>query len=367
MVRHHFFLPAMFITSTATDFCRSGSAATHLRRGVRLWQSRSHSVSMCVALCATAFLAIIFAGAASAQSFPSKPIKIVVPNAPGGAADITARTVGQKLAEALGQPVVIENKPSAGGVIAGEQVAKADADGHTILLISSGTAVSAALFKSLPFDTRKDFAPVSKLASFDLAIAVAEGGKFTNFAELLAYARANPGKLNIGTPQVGTTQNLAAELFKSAAAIDVQIVPFNGTPPVIAALRGGNIDAMVEILGPLMPQITSKALRPVALLGDQRTAVLPDVPIAGEGGGSLANFGAASWNGLAVPAKTPKDVVAKLNRELVRILALPEVKQRLADLTLVAQSSTPEQLAQLLDSDIKKWAIVIERAKIQKQ
>lgn len=322
---------------------------------------------MCVALCATAFLAIIFAGAASAQSFPSKPIKIVVPNAPGGAADITARTVGQKLAEALGQPVVIENKPSAGGVIAGEQVAKADADGHTILLISSGTAVSAALFKSLPFDTRKDFAPVSKLASFDLAIAVAEGGKFTNFAELLAYARANPGKLNIGTPQVGTTQNLAAELFKSAAAIDVQIVPFNGTPPVIAALRGGNIDAMVEILGPLMPQITSKALRPVALLGDQRTAVLPDVPIAGEGGGSLANFGAASWNGLAVPAKTPKDVVAKLNRELVRILALPEVKQRLADLTLVAQSSTPEQLAQLLDSDIKKWAIVIERAKIQKQ
>ena len=315
----------------------------------------------------SALIAVVFAATASAQTFPTKPIKIVVPNAPGGAADITARTVGQKLSEALGQPVVIENKPSAGGIIAGEQVAKSEADGHTILLISSGTAVSEALFKALPFDTRKDFAPVSKLASFDLAIAVAESGNFNTFAEWLAYAKANPGKLNMGTPQVGTTQNLAAELFKSAAGIDVQVVPFNGTPPVIAALRGGNIDAMVEILGPLMPQITSKALRPLALLGGQRAVVLPCVPTAREAGGSLANFSAASWNGLAVPAKTPKDIVAKLNRELVRILALPDVKQRLYDLMLVAQSSTPEQLAQLLDSDIKKWTDVIERAKIQKQ
>lgn len=304
---------------------------------------------------------------ACAQTFPTKPIRIVVPNAPGGAADITARTVGQKLSEALGQPVVIENKPSAGGVIAGEQVAKADADGHTILLISSGTAVSAALFKSLPFDTRKDFAPVSKLASFDLAIAVSVDSRFKSFNELLAYARANPGKLNIGTPQVGTTQNLAAELFRSAAGIDVQVVPFNGTPPVIAAIRGGNIDAMVDILGPLMPQITSKALRPVALLGDHRAPQLPDTPIAREAGGSLTNFSATSWNGLAVPAKTPKDVVLKLNRELVRILALPDVRQRLAELTLVAQSSTPEQLGELLDADIKRWSGVIERAKIPKQ
>ena len=322
---------------------------------------------MRVRLYVSALIAVVFAATASAQTFSTKPIKIVVPNAPGGAADITARTVGQKLSEALGQPVVIENKPSAGGIIAGEQVAKSEADGHTILLISSGTAVSEALFKALPFDTRKDFAPVSKLASFDLAIAVAESGNFKTFAEWLAYAKANPGKLNMGTPQVGTTQNLAAELFKSAAGIDVQVVPFNGTPPVIAALRGGNIDAMVEILGPLMPQITSKALRPLALLGDQRAVVLPGVPTAREAGGSLANFSAASWNGLAVPAKTPKDIVAKLNRELVRILALPDVKQRLYDLMLVAQSSTPEQLAQLLDSDIKKWTDVIERAKIQKQ
>ncbi len=306
----------------------------------------------------------------TAQTFPTKPLKIVVPNAPGGAADITARTVGQKLSEALGQPVVIENKPSAGGVVAGEQVAKAEADGHTLLLVSSGTAVSAALFKALPFDTRNDFAPVSKLASFDLAIAIADdgkGGRFKNFAELLAYARAHPGKLNIGTPQVGTTQNLAAEYFKSVAGVDVQVVPFNGTPPVIAALRGGNIDAMVDILGALMPQINSKALRPLALLGDKRAAQLPEVPAAHEAGGSLVKFSAASWNGLAVPGKTPKDIVARLNRELLRILALPEVRQKFADLTLVAESSSPEQLAGTLERDIARWSGVIERARIARQ
>lgn len=304
---------------------------------------------------------------AIAQTFPTKPIRIIVPNAPGGAADITARTVGQKLAEAFGQPVIIENKPSAGGIIAAEQVAKSDPNGHTILLVSSGTAVSAALFKSLSFDTRRDFAPVSKLASFDLVIAVADNSGFKSLNDMLVFAKANPGKLNIGTPQVGTTQNLAAEYFKSTAGVDVQIVPFNGTPPVISALRGSNLDAMVDILGPLMPQIASKALRPLALLGDEHAALLPGIPVAHETSGSLAKFSAASWNGLAVPAKTPREIVTQLNREIVRILALPDVKQRLADLTLVAQSSTPQQLASLLDSDIKRWAEVIERAKIPKQ
>ena len=304
---------------------------------------------------------------ALAQSFPSKPLKIVVPNAPGGAADITARTVGQKLSEALGQPVVVENKASAGGIVAGEQVARADADGHTLLLISSGTAVSAALFKSLPFDTVKDFTPVSKLADFDLVVAVNEGGKFKTLAELLAYGRANPGKLNIGTPQVGTTQNLAAELFKSQAGFDFQIVPFNGTPPVINALRGGNIDAMVEILGPLMPQITSKALRPVAVLGEKRSPALADVPAMHEAGGSLSQYNASSWNGLAVPAKTPREVVLRLNREIQAVLAKPDVVKRLADLNLHAQGSSPEQATDILNRDIKRWADVIAKAKIEKQ
>lgn len=305
--------------------------------------------------------------ASRAQTFPAKPLKIVVPNAAGGAADITARTVGQKMSAGLGQSVVIDNRPGAGGVVAGELVARAEPDGHTLLLVSSGTAVSAALFKSLPFDTQADFAPVSMLATFDLAIVVAEGGRFKTLAELLAWARANPGKLNIGSPQVGTTQNLAAELFKTSAGIEAQVVPFNGTPPVITALRGGEIDMAVEILGPVMGQITSKALRAVAVLGDKRAPQLPDVPAVRESGGSLAAFNVSSWNGLAVPAKTPQAVIDRLNKEINAALAQADVKQRLLELNLVAQGSTPAQLRDHLAGDIKRWADVIARAKIPKQ
>ena len=316
---------------------------------------------------ATALLLAQTAAAQTPAPFPAKPIKIVVPNAAGGAADLTARTVAQKMAESLGQGVMIENKPSAGGVIAGDMVAKAEPDGHTLLLVSSGTAVSAALFKSLPFDTERDFAPVSMLATFDLAIVVSESGRFKTLAELLAYGRANPGKLNIGTPNIGTTQNLAAELFKLSAGIEAQVVPFNGTPPVITALRGGELDAAIDILGPLMPQINARALRPLAVLGDKRAPQLPEVPSARESGGSLASFNVSSWNGLAVPAKTPKEVIARLNREVQTALALPDVRKRLFDLNLVAHGSSPEQLGELLVFEIRRWSEVIARAKIQKQ
>src|SRR5512140_593648 len=304
---------------------------------------------------------------AHSQSFPARPLKIVVPNAAGGAADLTARTVAQKMAASLGQGVVIENKPSAGGVVAGELVARAEPDGYTLLLVSSGTAVSAALFKSLPFDTLKDFAPVSMLATFDLAIVVKEGGRFHTLAELLTEARAHPGKLNLGTPQVGTTQNLAAELFKATAGIDVQVVPFNGTPPVITALRAGDIDAALDIVGPLMPQIASHALRPLAVLGAQRAPQLPDVPAARETGGALARFDVSSWNGLAVPAKTPPDVVARLSREVQAALAQPDVKKHLLDLNQVAQGSTPAQLRARLEADLVRWGEVIARARIPRQ
>ena len=305
---------------------------------------------------------------ASAQAgFPSKPLRIVVPNAAGGAADLTARTVAEKMAKALGQSVIIDNRPGAGGVVAGELVAKADPDGHTMLLVSSGTAVSAALFKSLPFDTLKDFAWVSTMATFDLAIVVAEGGRFKTLADLLADAKANPGKLNIGTPNIGTTQNLAAELFKASAGIDSQVVPFNGTPPVITALRGGQLDAAVDILGPLMPQITSKTLRALAVLGNKRAPQLPDVPAARESGGPLAGFNVSSWNGLAVPAKTPHDVIARLNREVHAAVSQPDVHKRLLELNLVAQASTPEQLGLLIGSEVKRWSEVIARAGIARQ
>lgn len=310
-------------------------------------------------------LVSLLATQAGAQGFPGKPIRLVVPNAPGGAADLTARAVGQKIGETLGQPVVIDNKPGAGGVVAGETVAKAAPDGHTLLLISSGTAVSASLFKSLPFDTVKDFIPVAPLATFDLVIVAPEGGRFKTLGELVAYARANPGKLNIGTPNVGTTQNLAAELFKSAAGIDVQIVPFNGTPAVINALRGGQIDAGLDILSPLLAQIRARVLHPLAITGDKRSRVLPEVPTAREAG--VSGFVAASWNGLAVPAKTPKDIVERLNRDVVAALKDPVVKKKLEDLNLDPHPGTPEQAAAMLNNDMRRWSEVIERARIPKQ
>ena len=304
--------------------------------------------------------------AASAQtSFPTKPLRIVVPNAPGGAADLTARAVGQKMSQGLGQPVVIDNKPGAGGVVAGDMVAKAPPDGHTLLLISSGTAVSATLFKTLPFDTIADFTPVAQLASFDLVIVVPSGGRFKTLAELVAWGKANPGKLNIGTPNIGTTQHLAAELFKSQAEVDAQIVPFNGTPAVINALRGSQIDAGLDILSPLLAQIKSGDLLPLAITGKRRSRVLPDVPTAQEAG--IAGFDVTSWNGLAVPVKTPKAVVERLHREINAALNDAGVKKQLLDLNLDPQPGTAEQAVLLLANDIKRWNDVIVRAKIPRQ
>lgn len=306
-----------------------------------------------------------FASLAVAQTFPSKPVRIVVPFGAGGVADLTARTVAQKLGESLGQAVVIENKPGAGGVVAGDAVAKAEPDGHTLLLMSNGTAVSAGLFKSLPFNTARDFAPVSTLGFFDIAIITPADSKFKNLGELLAFAKANPGKLNLGTINVGSTQNLAGELFKTSSGADMQIVPFNGTPAVITALRGGQVDAAVEILGPVLPQIKANALRALAVTGEKRAAVLPDVPTAKESG--LPTFVASSWNALAAPAKTPKDVIARLNKEITAAVNSPDVKKKLADLNVEARASSPEQAAELLASETKRWGDVITRAKIPTQ
>ena len=312
------------------------------------------------ALAAVALSTLALALPAVADTFPSKPIRIVVPFGAGGVADLTARTVAQKLSESLGQPVIIDNKPGAGGVGAGEAVAKAEPDGHTLLLMSNGTAVSAGLFKSLPFDAQRDFAPVSTLGYFDLAVLAAPGAPFKNLAELLAYAKANPGKLNVGTINIGSTQHLAAELFKSRTGLDFLIVPFNGTPALTTALRGGQVDVAIEILGPMMGQVNSKAVRPLAILGDERAPQVPDVPTVMQSG--VANFDVSSWNALAAPAKTPKEVIARLNKEVLAALAHPDVKKKLFELNVQAKGSTPEKLGELLGNDIKRWSEVITKA-----
>ena len=298
-------------------------------------------------------------------SFPTKPLKIVVPFGAGGVADLTARTVAQKLGENLGQSVVIENKPGAGGIVATDTVAKSTPDGYTLLLMSNATAVSAGLFKTLPYDAEKDLIPLSILGTFDIAILVNNDSKFASLSDLLSFAKANPGKLNIGSINVGSTQNLAAELFKSTAGIDAQVVPFNGTPAVMTALRGGQIDVGVEILAPVLPQIKGEALRALAVTGDKRAAALPQVPTAKESG--VRNLYAASWNALAAPAKTPKEVVQKLNQEIQNALNHPDVRKKLLEMNVEPLPSSLQQAADLLGSETKRWGEVIQRAGIQKQ
>ena len=310
-------------------------------------------------------LGATLATAGWAQSFPNKPLRIVVPFGPGGVADITARTVAQKMSQTLGQPVVIENKPGAGGVGASDLVAKSAPDGYTLLLMSNASAVTATMFTKLPYDTAKDFAPISTLGFFDIGVVTATESKFKTMGELLAYAKANPGKLNVGSINTGSTQNLAAELFKTNAGVDMQIVPFNGTPAVVNALRGGQIDVAVEILSPIMGQIKGGALRALAVTDDQRSASLPDVPTTKEVG--LPNYLASSWNALAVPAGTPKDVVACLHREIVAAVKDPEVSKRLRDMNIEPRTSTPEQTQAFLQKEIKRWGDVIVKANVPRQ
>ena len=303
--------------------------------------------------------------ASGQQAYPSKALKIVVPFGAGGVADLTARTVAQKMGENMGQSIVIENKPGAGGVVATDAVAKSAPDGYTLLLMSNATAVSAGLFKSLPYDAEKDLIPLSVLGTFDIAIVVPQESKFASLADLLAFAKANPGKLNIGSINVGSTQHLAAELFKSTEGIDAQVVPFNGTPAVLTALRGGQIDVGVEILAPVLPQIKGQALRALAVTGDKRAAALPQVPTAKEAG--VKTLYAASWNALAAPAKTPRDIVQRLNQEIQSALNNPDVRKKLIDMNVDPQPGTLQQAADLLSSETRRWGDVIQRAGITKQ
>lgn len=300
-----------------------------------------------------------------AQGYPTRPVRLLVPFAPGGVADITARVVSQQMTVAMGQQVLVENRPSAGGIVASEAVAKAEPDGYTLLFLTNGNAVSVSLFKSLPYDTLADFAPVSTVGFFDLVLVVDSASKIGSVRELVAYSKANPNKLNIGTINPGSTQNLAAELFKSMSGIDAQVVPFKATPAVITALKGGDVQAAFEILAPVMAQIRGGALKALAVTSDKRFSGLPDVPTVAESG--VPGYQASSWNAVAAPAKTPKPVLERLNREVNAAVAAPEVRKRLGELGVDARAGTPEALRTLLVSEIAKWKVVIERAKIEKQ
>ena len=306
-----------------------------------------------------------FAIVAAAQTWPAKPVRLVVGFAPGGVADITARVVAEPLSARLGQQVIVDNRPSAGGIVAAEAVAKAEPDGHTLLLMTNGNAVSASLFRTLPYDTLADFAPVSTLGFFDVAVVVPAESKIDSVQSLLAYAKANPGKLNIGTINVGSTQNLAAELFKSATSLDAAIVPYKGSPAVITALRAHDVQAAFEMLAPVIPQAKGGAVRILAVTSERRFPGLPDVPTVAESG--VPGYAATSWNAIAAPAKTPRVVIDRLNREINEVLKSPEVVAKLAAQGVTARGGTPEDMRRLVAADVDKWRRVIEQAKIERQ
>jgi len=306
----------------------------------------------------------VFSAAASAQVFPQRPVRVVIPFGPGGLADITMRTLGERMAPLLGQPVVFENMPGAGGVTAALAVKNARPDGHTLLVIANGTAIAKSLFKQLPYDPQADLAPVSLVTYFDLLVLVSPE-RYRKLDELVAAAKKNPGKLNFATINPGSTQNLSAELFKSVAGIDVQIVPFKTSGDAATAVMAGNADAVFESYAAMKGLIAGGKLKALASTAEKSYGYLPGVPIAEEAG--VRGYVVSGWNALAAPAGTPADVIAILNRHVNAVIAQPDFKAKLLEQGTLAYAGKPEELREQLARDIAKWKAVIEKAGIPRQ
>ena len=320
----------------------------------------------CVIAAAMAFAALLpMSHIASAQNYPNRPVRLILPFGPGGVADVTARIVTEKLGEKLGQRFVIENMPGAGGINAARAVLSSPADGYTLALLSNGTAISVSLFKSLNFNPVIDFVPVSSMGYFDFIFVTKAGSPYPTLADFIKAAKDKPGALNVGTISVGSTQNLAAQLFKSTAGVDVTIVPFRSSPDVLIALLRGDIQIAIENYTAVQSHIADQAVTAVSSSGLIRTTFLPDVPTVKEAGGG--DFEARSWNAIFAPAGTQPEVIRTLNAGLSEVLDMPDLKKRALDLGIEATASSPGEILARLKGDIDKWAAVIERAGIAKR
>jgi tripartite-type tricarboxylate transporter receptor subunit TctC len=298
-------------------------------------------------------------------SYPNKAVRIVVPFAAGGVADTTARIIAEKLGDKLGQRFYIENQPGAGGIAAARTVISSPPDGYTLVMLTNGTAVSVSLFEKLPFDPLKDFMPISSLGFFDFIFCTSASSGFKTLADFIAAAKAKPGALNVGTINIGSTQNLSAELFKTAANIDFTIVPYRGTPEVEVSLLQGNIALMIDSYAAMKGNIVDGKFRALASSGAVRSESTPDLATLQEGG--VANYDVVSWNALFAPARIPPEIIKMLNGALQDILADAEIKKRLLALGIEARAGAPQDIGARLKSDIDKWRDVIEKAKIPKQ
>jgi tripartite-type tricarboxylate transporter receptor subunit TctC len=319
-----------------------------------------------LALASIALAAISFvAGPASAQGvWPNKPVRIVVPFAPGGTTDILARAVAPELARAFGQPFVVDNRAGAGGNVGADLVAKSPADGYTLLMGTVGThGINKSIYARMPFDPQKDFAPVTLVAGVPnvMVMNTEKAAKLgiNNVADFVKYARANPGKLSMASSGNGTSIHLAGELFKSQNGIFMTHIPYRGSGPALLDMIGGNVDVMFDNLPSAMPQIKGGKLKAFAVTSAERSAAMPELPTVEEAG-KLKGFEASSWFGLLAPAGTPPDIVNRIQQEVAKALATPAIKEKMLAQGAIPSGNTPQQFTQLIDSEITKWAQVVK-------
>ncbi len=304
--------------------------------------------------------------AQAAEAYPNKPIRIIVAYTPAGATDILARTVGQKLTEAWGQTVIVDNRPGANGNIGTEVAARATPDGYTLLMVTAGThGINPSLYRKLSWDAVKDFAPVSLVAMVPNILVVNNALPAKNVKELIAYAKANPGKLNYGSPGNGSTAHLSMELFKSMTGTNLTHIPYKGSAGVLGDLIAGQIVVTMDNMPPYLPQVKAGKIRALAVSPAKRSSAVPELPTVAEAG--VPGYDSGAWFGLVAPANTPRDIVNKLAVETARILKLPDVNQRLSELGAEPVGGTPAQFAAHIKSEIAKWARVIKDANVELQ
>ena len=300
-----------------------------------------------------------FAAAASAQAnYPNKTIRMIVPFPAGGPTDIVARAVAQKMTDSMGQPVVIDNRGGSGGNLGTDIVAKATPDGYTLLMAIVGHAVNQTLYSKLPYDPIKDFIPITKTGAATIILSAHPSVGVKSIKDLIALAKAKPGQLNFGSPGTGTPHHLAGELLKTMAGIDLIHVPYKGAAPAIGDLLGGQVNTAIVSLPAVLPHVRSGKIVALGITSATRSGVAPDVPTFAESG--LGGYDLENWYGLMAPARTPKPIIDKLNRETVRALQLPDVKERLHGQGFEIRTSTPEEFAAYLKTEIVKWAKIVK-------
>jgi tripartite-type tricarboxylate transporter receptor subunit TctC len=310
-------------------------------------------------------LGAVAAEPAAAQTYPSQPVRIVVPFPAGGAVDTVARLVGQKMSEAFGQPVVVENKPGAGGNLAADTVARAAPDGYTILLTTNGHAISPSLYRTLPFDAMKDFIPVTQLIESPLLLVASNKLPVSSLKDLIALAKQKPGSLNYGSTGVGNPLHLSMEMLKKATGIDVTAVPYRGDAPLNTALIAGEVDVAIVPVATGRPNVENKLVKGLAVTTAQRSKAMPDLPTVAEQG--VPGFDTGSWQGFFVPAHTPGAIVQRIYQEARKALDAPDVRERLKALVAEPVASTPEAFAQKFKDDVAKYAKIVKDANIPMQ